>query len=121
MHQRAIDYSGQVGSGQSEHRATVAEAGDRPQARVDKPHGGCLLEIDSGEVVTRGVSMPHSPRVYEGLWLLESGTGQLLKIDATTGQRQTVTCLPGFTRGLAIRGPYAFVGLSRIRETSAIF
>ena len=28
--------------------------------------------------------------------------------------------LPGFTRGLALVGPYAFVGLSKIRPTSAM-
>jgi uncharacterized protein (TIGR03032 family) len=27
--------------------------------------------------------------------------------------------LPGFTRGLALHGPYAFVGLSKVRETSS--
>jgi uncharacterized protein (TIGR03032 family) len=31
-----------------------------------------------------------------------------------------VTELPGFTRGLALCGPYAFVGLSKIRPTSAM-
>ena len=28
--------------------------------------------------------------------------------------------LPGFARGLALAGPYAFVGLSKIRKTSAM-
>src|SRR6478736_4036192 len=28
--------------------------------------------------------------------------------------------LPGFARGLALTGPYAFVGLSKIRRTSAM-
>ena len=28
--------------------------------------------------------------------------------------------MPGFTRGLALCGPYAFVGLSKIRKTSAM-
>jgi uncharacterized protein (TIGR03032 family) len=31
---------------------------------------------------------------------------------------QTVAALPGFARGLALAGPYAFVGLSCIRPTS---
>jgi uncharacterized protein (TIGR03032 family) len=31
-----------------------------------------------------------------------------------------VAILPGFTRGLALCGPYAFVGLSKIRATSAM-
>ena len=65
--------------------------------------------------------MPHSPRWHDGrLWLLESGTGRLVLIDVPTGQRQTVAELPGFTRGLALSGSYAFVGLSKIRKTSAM-
>jgi uncharacterized protein (TIGR03032 family) len=65
--------------------------------------------------------MPHSPRLHDGrLWLLESGTGQLVLVDRATGRRQTVAALTGFTRGLALVGPYAFVGLSKIRPTSAM-
>jgi uncharacterized protein (TIGR03032 family) len=65
--------------------------------------------------------MPHSPRLHDGrLWLLESGTRQLVLVDPATGRRQTVARLPGFTRGLALCGPYAFVGLSKIRATSAM-
>jgi uncharacterized protein (TIGR03032 family) len=65
--------------------------------------------------------MPHSPRWHDGLlWLLESGTGQLVLVDPATGRRQRVAELPGFARGLALVGPYAFVGLSKIRPTSAM-
>jgi uncharacterized protein (TIGR03032 family) len=89
--------------------------------RVKKPRGGCLMEITSGEVISRGLSMPHSPRWLDGrLWLLESGTGQLVLVDLATGRRQQVAELPGFARGLALVGPYAFVGLSKIRPTSAM-
>ena len=77
--------------------------------------------MPSGEIVSRGLSMPHSPRWHDGrLWLLESGTGQLVLVDPATGRRQTVAELPGFARGLALSGPYAFVGLSKIRPTSAM-
>src|SRR5207245_5022606 len=63
----------------------------------------------------------HSPRWHDGrLWLLESGTGQLALVDPATGRRQRVAELPGFARGLALCGPYAFIGLSKIRKTSAM-
>jgi uncharacterized protein (TIGR03032 family) len=89
--------------------------------RADKPHGGCIIDIPSGEFVTRGLCMPHSPRWYEGrLWVLESGTGEVVIVDSATGKRETITQLPGFTRGLAFAGTYAFVGLSKIRPTSAM-
>ncbi|MBS0261380.1 MAG: TIGR03032 family protein, partial [Planctomycetes bacterium] len=89
--------------------------------RADKPHGGCVIDVPSGEFVARGLSMPHSPRWHDGrLWVLESGTGSVAVVDPGTGRRETVAVLPGFTRGLAIAGPWAFVGLSKIRPTSAM-
>jgi uncharacterized protein (TIGR03032 family) len=89
--------------------------------RANKPQGGCLLDVPSGAVVARGLSMPHSPRLHDDrLWLLESGTGQLVLVDPATGRRERVAELPGFTRGLTLSGQYAFVGLSKIRKTSAM-
>lgn len=43
-----------------------------------------------------------------------------LLVDRITGRRETVCQLAGFTRGLALAGHYAFVGLSKIRPTSAM-
>jgi uncharacterized protein (TIGR03032 family) len=63
--------------------------------------------------------MPHSPRAHRGrLWLLHSGAGQLVLVDPSSGKAETVTELPGYTRGLAMYDRFAFVGLSKIRETS---
>src|SRR5438270_6672777 len=87
--------------------------------RANKPQGGCLLDIESNEVMIRGLCMPHSPRWHDGrLWLLESGTGRLLLVDANTGRQETIAELPGYARGLALSGAYAFVGLSKIRASS---
>ena len=89
--------------------------------RANKPQGGCLLDVGSGQTISRGLSMPHSPRWHDGrLWVLESGTGSLLQVDAASGRRELVATLPGFTRGLAFSGPYALIGLSKIRATSAM-
>ena len=86
--------------------------------RPNKSKGGCVIDVPTGAVVARGLCMPHSPRVHEDrLWVLESGTGRLLVLDPGAGQADTVALLPGFTRGLAFCGRYAFVGLSKIRET----
>jgi uncharacterized protein (TIGR03032 family) len=100
---------------------TALGATDTAQGwRPDKATGGCLVAVPGGEVVAGGLSMPHSPRLHDGrLWLLESGTGGLVCLDPASGRRDTVAELPGFTRGLALHGPYAFVGLSKIRETSS--
>jgi len=50
--------------------------------------------------------------------VLDSGTGRLVAVDPVTGRVETVAELPGYTRGLALHDQFAFVGLSRIRETS---
>ena len=107
--------------GRPKYVTALGEADSADGWRANKPHGGCLIDVPSGKIVTRGLSMPHSPRWHDGrFWLLESGTGQLVLVDAATGQRQTVAELPGFARGLAMCGPFAFIGLSKIRSTSAM-
>jgi uncharacterized protein (TIGR03032 family) len=89
--------------------------------RADKKGGGVLLELASGEVITRGLSMPHSPRWRHGrLWVLESGSGGIGWVDPATGKYEALAVLPGFTRGLDFCGPLAFIGLSQVRE-SAVF
>lgn len=89
--------------------------------RENKRDGGLVIEVATGEVVVRGLSMPHSPRWHNGrLWILESGRGGLGYIDAATGKYECVATLPGFTRGLDFIGNLAFVGLSQVRE-SAVF
>ena len=85
--------------------------------REHKADGGVVVDVPTGEIVAAGLSMPHSPRWYRGrLWVLESGEGSIVTIDPETGDRETVAHLPGFTRGLAFAGRYAFVGLSQVRE-----
>jgi uncharacterized protein (TIGR03032 family) len=87
--------------------------------RANKRDGGLLLDVDSHEVIARGLSMPHSPRWYDGkLWLLESGVGGLGHLYPATGKVVQVATLPGFTRGIDFVGPFAFVGLSQVRETA---
>jgi uncharacterized protein (TIGR03032 family) len=101
---------------------TVLGQTDTPGGwRENKATHGCVLEVPSGKVVTEGLSMPHSPRVYHNLlWVLNSGYGEMVAINLASGQTEKVVSLPGYTRGLALAGRIAFVGLSKIRET-AIF
>lgn len=98
-------------------------------AQTDEPGGwrkvrndsGAVLDVASGEAVTVGLAMPHSPRWHDGnLFVLNSGMGRLERVDLATGRCDVVAVLPGYARGLAFLGDLAFVGLSRIRET-AIF
>ncbi len=101
---------------------TVLGQTDRPGGwRDNKASGGSILEVPSSKVITDGLSMPHSPRVEQNLlWVLNSGYGEITTVDLASGKQEKITSLPGYTRGLALMGKYAFVGLSKIRET-AIF
>jgi uncharacterized protein (TIGR03032 family) len=85
--------------------------------RDKKASGGVAIDVASGEIVLRGLSMPHSPRFYDGaLWLLNSGTGEFICADVARGTYGVVCVLPGYLRGLCFLGPYAVVGLCQIRE-----
>ncbi|MEZ5484047.1 MAG: TIGR03032 family protein [Lysobacteraceae bacterium] len=89
--------------------------------RENKASGGLLYDVVEERVICRGLSMPHSPRWYDGkLYVLESGNGGLCEIDPETGAKDTLIELPGFTRGMDFLGPLAFIGLSQVRE-SAVF
>jgi uncharacterized protein (TIGR03032 family) len=97
----------------------LGETDERGGWRENKASGGILIDVESGETVLRGLSMPHSPRWHQDrLWLLESGNGGLCVADLDTGEVETVAELPGFTRGMVMVGPLAFVGLSQVRETA---
>ncbi|MGA2257941.1 MAG: DUF4915 domain-containing protein, partial [Thermoguttaceae bacterium] len=90
-------------------------------SRPNTAWGGLLMDVDSGENLCRGLSMPHSPRWYGGrLWVCESGSGTLGYVDLNSGRYEPVAAVPGFTRGLDFAGDLAFVGLSQVRE-SAVF
>lgn len=116
------------------HLNGLAVVGDRPKYvtalgetneprgwRGNKANGGILIDVETNEIICRGLSMPHSPRWYrEKLWVLESGNGSLATVDLATGKLETVATFPGFTRGLVFAGNLAFIGLSQVRET-AIF
>ncbi|MEM7114421.1 MAG: TIGR03032 family protein [Chloroflexota bacterium] len=107
--------------GQPKYVTALGETNTRGGWRANKANGGILMDVDSNEVLLRGLSMPHSPRVYaDRLWILESGEGSLSWIDLEKQRWHHVTKLPGFTRGIDFIGPLAFIGLSQVRE-SAVF
>ncbi|MCX6046024.1 MAG: TIGR03032 family protein [Chloroflexi bacterium] len=79
--------------------------------------GGVIIDVATNEVVTGGLSMPHSPRWYrDRLWVTNSGTGQFGWVDLVRGQFEPLTFGPAFLRGLCFVGDYAVVGASKPRE-----
>lgn len=105
--------------GQPKYVTALGETDTQGGWRENKANGGILMDVTSNEVLLRGLSMPHSPRWHNGrLWLLESGEGSLATVSLKQQNWQTVTRLPGFTRGIDFYGPLAFIGLSQVRESA---
>jgi uncharacterized protein (TIGR03032 family) len=89
--------------------------------RDDRQGGGVIMDLATDEVVATGLSMPHSPRLYDGkLWVLNSGHGELGTVDIASGTFTAVASCPGFARGLGFVGRHAVIGLSLPRR-NAIF
>ena len=107
--------------GRPRYVTALGESDEPGGWRDNKKDGGILIDLDSNEIIARGLSMPHSPRWYnDRLWVLESGRGGFGYIDLQTGKYENVVTLDGFTRGISFAGPLAFIGLSQVRE-SAVF
>jgi uncharacterized protein (TIGR03032 family) len=97
---------------------TALSRSDTPGGwRENRLTGGIILDVASGEPLVTGLCMPHSPRLHRGrLWVLNSGAGELLRVDPATGQREVVCVLPGYLRGLTFVDRYALVGMGTIRD-----
>ena len=85
--------------------------------RDRRNNGGCVIDVQTNDIVASGLSMPHSPRWYrDKLWLLNAGTGEFGTVDLEQGRFEPITFCPGFLRGLALVGDYAVVSLSKPRH-----
>lgn len=75
-----------------------------------------LIEVETNRIVTDQLSMPHSPRAYgDHVLALDSGRGQIIRIDPVTGSRTDVAFCPGFLRGMSIHNGHALVTVSKPR------
>jgi uncharacterized protein (TIGR03032 family) len=103
--------------GRPAYVTSVSRTGELDSWREQRTGGGVVTAVECGEIVCDGLSMPHSPRLYRGdLWLTNSGTGELGRVDLSGGRFEPVTFAPGFLRGLAFVGDYAVVGSSKFRD-----
>jgi uncharacterized protein (TIGR03032 family) len=74
---------------------------------------GVIFSGATREPVARGLTRPHSARLYRrNLWVDNSGYGELGVV--RDGQFEAVGRLPGWTRGLCFHRGVAFVGTSRV-------
>lgn len=103
--------------------ATAFSQGDTAKSwRPTVTTSGIVMEVPSGEIIADQLAMPHSPRLYpEGLFVLLSAAGTLLRIDTATGEQTELFHYPGFLRGMDRHGDYLFIGVSQIRTSSKTF
>jgi uncharacterized protein (TIGR03032 family) len=103
-------------AGRPRYATSASESDVADGWRDRRSIGGCLIDVQANEVVLRGLSMPHSPRLYNGkIWLLNSGTGELGTVDVMAGQFEPVAFCPGYARGMTFIGDFAVIGLSLAR------
>jgi uncharacterized protein (TIGR03032 family) len=95
----------------------VSRSDVRSGWRDRRRDGGVVLDVASGEIAAQGLSMPHSPWLHRGeLWVLDSGRGDLGRVDLATGRFEPLVFCPGYLRGLAFHGDWAILGLSKPRD-----
>jgi uncharacterized protein (TIGR03032 family) len=105
--------------GRAAYVTAVADCDVADGWRDRRQDGGCVIDVASGEIVARGLSMPHSPRWYrDRLWLVNSGTGEFGSVDLASGRFEPIAFCPGYLRGLAFAGDYAVVTLSKPRHVT---
>ena len=103
--------------GELAYVTVIAETDKDGAWREHRADGGVVMDVRTNEVVARGLSMPHSPRIHDGkLWIAEAGTGWLGWIDRKDGSFNRVTWCPGFVRGLRLINNVALLGCSKPRN-----
>ncbi len=103
--------------GRPRYVTAVAQT-DVPEGwRKHRADGGCVINVETGQVLVEGLSMPHSPRWYrDRLWVLNSGSGEFGWVDLQRGTFEPLTFCPGYLRGLALVGDFAVLTLSLPRQ-----
>ncbi|MBC9035167.1 TIGR03032 family protein [Sphingomonas sp. JC676] len=85
--------------------------------RERRHEGGVLIDVQTSRIITDELSMPHSPRVVgDQVYALDSGRGQIIRVDPATGAKADIAFCPGFLRGLAIHDGHAIVTVSKPRD-----
>lgn len=102
--------------GQPRYVSSISQSDVASGWRKCRQDGGCIIDVTNSEIVSQGLSMPHSPRWHQNkLWVLQSGTGEIGTIDISTGQFHAVAFCPGYLRGLSLYKNFAIVTTSKPR------
>ena len=95
----------------------ISDSNEKDGWREKKEDGGIVIEVDTNEVISHDLSMPHSPRLHNGkLYLHNSGKGEFGFVDLKTGKFEAICFCPGYLRGLSFHDKYALVTISKPRH-----
>lgn len=98
----------------------AAQTDNKGGWREDRIGAGVVMSVPEAEVVTTGLTMPHSPRLKDGkLWVLNSGHGYFGVCDPEDGRFSPVAFCPGFARGMSFIDDVVVIGLSKPRRDGA--
>lgn len=99
------------------YATVVGVSNEKGGWREHKNDGGVIIDMRTDEIVAEGLSMPHTPRLYQGdLWVLEAGTGHLCRVNPKTKEVERKLWRPGFLRGLRFYKNYALICCSSPRD-----
>jgi uncharacterized protein (TIGR03032 family) len=111
-----------LSDGQPKYVTALGKTNEALGWKTNMLNGGILMDVPSNEVMIQGLEVPHSPRLYEdGLYMLLSATGELVKVDPERGTYDVMTKIKGFLRGMDRIGDYLFIAMSKLRPTSSLF
>jgi uncharacterized protein (TIGR03032 family) len=92
--------------GQPRYVTAVSRSDVADGWRDRRAEGGIMIDVASQEIIAQGLSMPHSPRLWDGrLWLLNSGTGELGAVDIASGRFEPVAFCPSLSPSMTEHGP----------------
>ena len=103
--------------------ATAFNKGNSAQSwRKDITKTGVLIDVEENKIITDGLAMPHTPRIFNNeLYLLLSAKGDLIKVNTQNGDYEVILKIDGFVRGMCLCNDYLFIGLSKLRKNSSTF
>jgi uncharacterized protein (TIGR03032 family) len=109
-------------AGKPKYVTALGQTDDGLAWKSNMLNGGVLMDVTDNEILLDNLPVPHSPRLYnDGLFMLLSATGELVRVDIETRKYEVLTKLNGFLRGMDRIGDYLFIAMSKLRPNSSLF
>ncbi|MFT5640204.1 MAG: hypothetical protein ACI9A7_000301 [Cyclobacteriaceae bacterium] len=102
---------------------TMFAESNEPKGWRSLPYNsGILMDVDTGEILLRGLALPHSPVFHNGnVYFLLSGTGDVMCYNVEKKEANRLSHFNAFVRGMEVIGDLIFLGMSKIRKDSQFF